>query len=68
MKKSIGTSVKRMIVIIPLLLLSFAGFAQENEAYEKAKKEIEDELAPSLPCSRCSPIMPLPAPGKTSRA
>lgn len=44
MKKRIKTAVRRMIIIIPLLFFSFVGFAQDNEAYEKAKKEIEDEF------------------------
>lgn len=40
MKHSIKTTIKRMKLVIPVLLLTVALSAQTNEAYENAKKEI----------------------------
>lgn len=40
---SINTSIKRMIFIIPLVLISVTLSAQDNSAYENAKKEIIEQ-------------------------
>lgn len=40
MKQSIKTTIKRMKLVIPVLLITVALSAQTNDAYENAKKEI----------------------------
>ena len=42
MIQSVKTIVRRMIFIIPVLLISMNLSAQDNTAYEKAKSEIQE--------------------------
>ena len=44
MKQSIKTIIKQMIFIIPVLLITMTITAQDNEAYEKAKNEIQQQF------------------------
>ena len=44
MKHSTTTFIKRMIFIIPLILISLTLSAQDNNTYEKAKNEILEQF------------------------
>jgi AhpD family alkylhydroperoxidase len=44
MKHPIETIIKRMILIIPLLLITISLSAQDTDAFEKAKSEIQEQF------------------------
>lgn len=48
MKQSINSSIKRMKLVIPVLLITVALSAQTNEDYETAKKEITETFGSFL--------------------
>lgn len=65
MKHSIKTIIKRMKFVIPVLLISMSLSAQSNDAYENAKKEIQQTFGSFLSMFEVFPDHALPGAWET---